>query len=91
MPLDGQEKANEKALSKGGKVRLLSLGDLDRRTRAAGYAEDTRNAIVADLGGDDALSTLERIQAENLAVTSAVLRDMQAQGGADRPERPGNH
>jgi hypothetical protein len=55
---------------------LLSLADLDGRTRAAQAAEATKAAIIVDLGGEDTLSTLERIQAENAAMAAAVLRDM---------------
>ena len=81
MPLDGAEKQAEKVPEappkQGGKARLLTLADLDRRTRAAQHAEDTRNAIVADLGGEDRLSTLELLQVENAALDAAVLRDLQ--------------
>ena len=69
--------ASERVPEARGKTRLLSLADLDRRTRAAQHAREVRNAIVADLGGEDRLSTLELLQAENAAVDAAVLRDMQ--------------
>ncbi len=59
-----------------GKLRLLSLEDLDRRTKAASYAEETKAAIEADLGGADRLSAIERIQVQNLALNAAVLTDM---------------
>lgn len=59
------------------RTRLLSLDDLDRRTRAFQTAHDMKRAIVSDLGGEDQLSTLELIQAENAAVDAAVLRDLQ--------------
>jgi hypothetical protein len=48
------------------KVRLVSMQDLDRRTKTN---------IMADLGGEDRLSTLERIMVENAAMSAAVLRD----------------
>ena len=38
-----------------GKTRLISMDDLDRRTRAAQAAIETRDAIVADLGGAEQL------------------------------------
>ena len=60
-----------------GKTRLVSMADLDRRTKAAQTAVATKAAIIADLGGEDRLSTLERLQCENAAMASAVLRDMQ--------------
>jgi hypothetical protein len=57
------------------KVRLVTMADLDRRTKAAQVAEANRSAIMADLGGEDRLSTLERIMVENAAMSAAVLRD----------------
>ena len=58
-----------------GKVRLVSMADLDRRTKAAQTAVATKAAIMSDLGGEDRLSTLERIMVENAAMSAAVLRD----------------
>jgi hypothetical protein len=57
------------------KVRLVTMEDLDRRTKAAQIALETKSAIMADLGGEDRLSTLERIMVENAAMSAAVLRD----------------
>ena len=62
---------------RNGKTRLLSLDDLDRRTKAFQVAHDTKHAIIADLGGAERLSMLELIQVENAAVDAAVLRDLQ--------------
>jgi hypothetical protein len=59
------------------RTRLLSLDDLDRRTRAFQVAADAKHAIISDLGGEDQLSTLELIQAENAAIDAAILRDLQ--------------
>ena len=59
-----------------GKARLLSIDDLDRRTRAAQHCQATRNAILADLGGADGLSTLERCLADHVAILDAVARDI---------------
>jgi hypothetical protein len=58
-----------------GKVRLLTTADLDRRTKASQIALEIRSAIMADLGGEDRLSTLERLMVENAAFSSTVLRD----------------
>ena len=41
------------------------MADLDRRTKAAQTAVATKAAIMADLGGEERLSTLERIMVEN--------------------------
>lgn len=58
-----------------GKVRLLTLDDLDGRTKAAQYVRETRRDIVADLGGEDGLSTLEQVAVDNVAVLDAMLKD----------------
>jgi len=67
--------ASETPSERAGKVRLVSMGDLDRRTRAAQEALATKSAIMADLGGEDQLPTSERIMVENAAMSAAVLRD----------------
>jgi hypothetical protein len=51
-------------------VRLLTTADLDRRTKASQIALEIRSAIMADLGGEDRLSTLERLMVENAAFSS---------------------
>jgi hypothetical protein len=61
-----------------GKVRLLTLADLDRRTRAFQHINNTRAEVLADLGGEDQLSTLERIAADNAAMLDAMLKDVSA-------------
>jgi hypothetical protein len=63
---------------KVGKTRLISMSDLDRRTKAAQVALETREAIISDLGGADQLSTLERLAAEHAALSAAVTQDAYA-------------
>lgn len=72
MP-SADRRAAQKATSK---ARLLSMSDLDHRTKAAQYAQATKAAIMADLGGADRLSTLELIQVENVSMCSVILRDL---------------
>lgn len=75
MGADIATKPTAKRWSKAKKVRLLTFDALDGRTAAYQHATETRDAITADLGGADRLSTLERIMIENAAMTAAVLRD----------------
>jgi hypothetical protein len=63
---------------RAGKTRLISMSDLDRRTKAAQVALETREAIISDLGGADQLSTLERRAAEHAALAAAVTQDAYA-------------
>jgi len=57
------------------KARLVSLDQIDRRTKAAQLALEAKEAIIADLGGIDQLSTLERLACEHAALASAVVAD----------------
>lgn len=63
---------------KGGKVRLRTLADLDRRTRATQEVFQLRDDLAADLGGWDGLSTMKRALVENTAVLGAMLKDTAA-------------
>ena len=71
------------------KVRLVTMENLDRRTKAAQVAIETKAAIMADLGGEDRLSTLERIMVENAAMSAAVLRDAHVRWMQGEPTRAG--
>jgi hypothetical protein len=64
--------------SVNGKVRFLSLHDIDRRTTAYRKAVDLIDAIESDLGGADRLSTGERQLIQRAAVTGAMLEDQEA-------------
>jgi hypothetical protein len=61
--------------AKGGKVRLLALDDLDGRTRAGQFVRETKEAVLADVGGEDDLSVLERLAIDNVTLTAAMIRD----------------
>ena len=80
MPSDTTYLQAEKTSETGskGKVRLLSLDDLDGRTRAAQQVRETRQAILADCGGEADLSTLERIAVDNCALLDALVKDAAA-------------
>ncbi len=76
------------AARKRGLVRLLTLDDLDRRTRAARVARETRDAITEDLGGADRLSTLQTIMADNTAVLSCMIADLRTRWLRGEPIDP---
>jgi hypothetical protein len=57
------------------KARLLDLSDLDQRTNATKLALRVKADIISDLGGEDQLSTLERLACEHAALASAVVAD----------------
>jgi hypothetical protein len=60
------------------KVRLASMDQIDRRTKAAQLALEAKNDIIADLGCAERLSTLERLACEHAAMSSAVTADAYA-------------
>lgn len=68
--------AAEGVAKPNGKMRLLSLDDLDGRTRAAQYCRQVRDEVLADLGGEAGLSTLERCAADHVSVLDAMIRDV---------------
>src|SRR5690349_691562 len=60
------------------KVRLLSLDDLDGRTAAAKAARTLIADIESDLGGADLLTAAQREVVHRTALSSVMLRDMEA-------------
>lgn len=67
------------ARPKGGKLRLLTLGDLDSRTRAARQARALVEAVESDLGGAEHLTAGERQLAQRIAVLGALIESMEAE------------
>ncbi|MER9331881.1 hypothetical protein [Mesorhizobium sp. M0488] len=62
----------------GGKVRLRTLDDLDRRTTAARVVFELRDTLAADLGGKANLSSMKLELIDNVAVLGAMLKDSAA-------------
>jgi hypothetical protein len=61
-----------------GKTRLLTLEDLDGRTRAAQHVKETRAEVCSDLGGEDRLSALERAAVDHVSLLDAMIKDVAA-------------
>ncbi len=61
-----------------GKVRLLTLADLDGRTNAAKAARALVADLESDLGGADRLSAAERALVVRAAVTGAMVEHLEA-------------
>jgi hypothetical protein len=61
----------------GPKSRLLTLDDLDRRTKAAQRAFDLHDRLVAERGGAESMSVLRYSMTRSVAVLSAMVEDMQ--------------
>jgi hypothetical protein len=75
MPTDTVEM---QVVNAGGKVRLLSLHDLDRRTAAYRRTVDLIEQIETDAGGHDRLSTGERQIIQRIALTCALAEHLEA-------------
>lgn len=94
MALDGAEieggRGQETPSNKGSKTRLLTLEDLDARTRARKRAEETRQSLIDDLGAGG-LSRADLIRIKQCALMDAVIEDMQVRAvkgdGIDRGDR----
>jgi hypothetical protein len=71
-----------------GKVRLLTLDDLDGRTRAAQHVRDTRQDVMSDLGGEARLSTLERAAVDHVSLLDAMAKDAAARWLQGEPIDP---
>lgn len=82
MPDDGEKigagKGSDGARKGASKVKLLTLDELDGRTTAAKRVRETRAEVIADLGGEANLSTMERIAVDNVAMLDAMLKDASA-------------
>jgi hypothetical protein len=72
------ERQQPRVVSRRNRHRLRSLADLDARTSAAKAAFQLRDAITADLGGSDAITTAQAALIENAALMGAALADMAA-------------
>jgi hypothetical protein len=74
-----------------GKVRLLTLDHLDRRTGAYKKASDLIGSIESDLGGSEVLSIGERQLAQRAGVLGALLEDMETRWLGGEPIDPGSY
>ena len=68
----------EAAPKGGGKVRLLTLKDLDRRTKAFRATVELRRRLLGDLGGEDMASVGQQELVERAAVMGSMIRHTEA-------------
>ncbi|WP_287376674.1 hypothetical protein [Mesorhizobium sp.] len=78
MAADTGEMEGETPTKGGGKVRLKTLADLDRRTLAARAVFERRSAFASDLGGDDQLSAMQKELVDSAAMLGAMREDAAA-------------
>lgn len=79
MPADKPKKSRqrgEKSRQKtSARVRLRTLDDLDKRTKAARDTADLRESIAADLGGWDDISAMTGELVTGASLLGAIIRD----------------
>lgn len=82
MPADARPKPPRQGPSPapigGGKARLRTLDDLDKRTRAHRDTTELRESIAADLGGWDVLSAMQAEVITTASLMGAMIRDRAA-------------
>ena len=71
-----------------GKVRLLTLADLDKRTTAAKRARDLIRKVHGDLGGTEHLATGEKQVVQLQCCWALWRRTSRADGSSARPSIP---
>jgi hypothetical protein len=79
MPPDTPEVNAEKvpdAAKPGGKVRLLSLDDMDRRTNAYRRCAELIAHVERDLGGPGRLSNAQQQLIRHAALTTGMIEDL---------------
>jgi hypothetical protein len=77
MFVDGVHMEPRKAVDRG-KVKLLTLADLDHRTTAARRAHDLIDSIHSDLGGVAHLATGEQQIVQRAALIGTMAEDVEA-------------
>jgi ribosomal protein L30/L7E len=90
--VDSADRSNvQGATTRYGKLRFLTLADIDKRTVA--YRETTRimEEIESDLGGPEQLSAGERQLVQRAGVLGAVLSDIEARWIRGEPLDPGSY
>jgi hypothetical protein len=85
LTADTSEMDTDRSADAAPKVRLMTLGDLDGRTKAAQGARALVRDLENDLGGADRLSAGERVIVGRAAVSTAMIEDIEARWLSGQP------
>lgn len=77
-PTDAEEVSPRKGADAPKTVRLLTLADLDGRTRAAKRANEVLETVISERGGRDRLNMVQLKSAEAYAVLTAMIEGIGA-------------
>lgn len=69
---------DSQSASEGGKVRLMTLASLDRRTASFKAADKLRAEFVSDMGGPTNITTAQRELVGRAALLAVILADLEA-------------
>lgn len=83
LTIDAGSRANG-----GHKLRLLTIDDLDGRTRARQRADELRERLLAERGGADRLDILRTTHASTWALLSSMIEDQMARFLLGEPVQP---
>ena len=82
---------NDRLRVAGFKARFLTLADLDGRTAAYKRAQSLINQMAADLGGDDQITTAQRLLIGRAAIAAVMTEDQETRFLAGAPIDPAVH
>jgi hypothetical protein len=83
--MDPEREADTSAARKS---RLLTLDDLDRRTRAGQRAFEFHDRLVSERGGAGSMGVLRYAMTRSVAVLSAMIEDQQTRWLLGEPIEP---
>ena len=72
----------------GRKLRLLTLADLDGRTRARQRAEELRERVISERGGPDQIDVMRAAHTDTWALLTAMIEDLMARYILGEPIEP---
>ena len=75
MAIDTVQVEAKKATDKAGKIRLLTLDDLDGRTRARQRAEELREHLISERGGAGQIDIMRMAHIDTWTVMTAIIED----------------
>ena len=75
LSVDSAHIEPKKATDKAGKIRLLTLGDLDGRTRARQRAEELREHLISERGGAGQIDIMRMAHIDTWTVMTAIIED----------------
>jgi hypothetical protein len=90
MQADGGTIDAGSRINGGHKLRLLTLDDLDGRTKARQRAEELRERLIAERGGIDRLDVMRRAHTNTWSMLTVMIESEMARYALGEPIEPAN-